>query len=94
MKAIFNNQIIAESDHTEVVEGNHYFPSEAVHKEYFKPTDLHTTCPWKGLASYYTVEVNGEKSDNAAWYYPEPKDAAKKIKDYVAFYTSKVKVVE
>jgi len=94
MKAIFNDQVIAESDQTEVVEGNHYFPPESINKEYIKSSDTHTTCPWKGKASYYSLEVDGETANDAAWYYPEPKDAAQQIKDHVAFYTNKVKVTE
>lgn len=94
MKAVFNNQVIAESDQTEVVEGNHYFPPESISKEYFKSSDTHTTCPWKGKASYYSLEVDGEAADDVAWYYPEPKDAAQQIKDHVAFYTNKVEVKE
>ena len=86
MKAIWKNQVIAESNDTVVVEGNHYFPLESVKKDFLQPSDTHTTCPWKGLASYYTLEVNGEKNKDAAWYYPEPKDAAKEIKDRVAFW--------
>ncbi|GER88487.1 hypothetical protein KDW_26490 [Dictyobacter vulcani] len=85
-KASWNGVTLAESDHCVVVEGNQYFPPDAVHKEYFKESATHTTCPWKGLASYYTVEVNGETNKDAAWYYPEPKDAAKQIKDHVAFW--------
>ncbi len=87
-KAIWNGTVIAESDHVERVEGNLYFPPETVNMAYFKPTDRHTTCFWKGEASYYTIEVNGETNDNAAWYYPYPKEAAKNIKDHVAFYGS------
>lgn len=94
MKAIFNGLVIAESDHTEVVEGNHYFPPESVKKVYFKQSNTHTTCPWKGEALYYNVEVEGEQTNDAAWYYPDPKDAALHIKDHVAFYTDKVEVVE
>jgi uncharacterized protein (DUF427 family) len=86
MKALWNNQVIAESDQTIIIENNHYFPAESVKKEYFKPTDTHTTCPWKGLASYYTLEVNGEQNRDAAWYYPDPKPAAAEIKNYVAFW--------
>ncbi len=86
MKAIWNNQVIAESNDTVVVEGNHYFPLESVKKEFLHSSDTHTTCPWKGLASYYTLAVNGEKNKDAAWYYPKPKDAAKEIKDRVAFW--------
>ena len=86
MKAIWNNEVIAESDHTEMVENNHYFPKESVKKEFLKPSDTHTTCPWKGVASYYTLEVNGKENKDAAWYYTAPKDAAKEIKDHVAFW--------
>ncbi len=94
MKAIFNNQVIAESDQTEVVEGNQYFPPESVKKGFFKESDTHTSCPWKGKASYYSLEVDGEKAKDIAWYYPEPKSAANNIKGYVAFYTNKVKLEE
>lgn len=86
MKAIWNNEIIAESHDTEVVEGNHYFPADAIKKEFFKTSDTHSMCPWKGQASYYTIEVNGKTNADAAWYYPEPKEAAKQIKDRVAFW--------
>jgi len=86
MKAIWNNEVIAESDKTEVVENNHYFPQSAVKKEYLQPSDTHTTCPWKGLASYYTLSVNGKENKDAAWYYPNPKEAAKEIKDHIAFW--------
>jgi uncharacterized protein (DUF427 family) len=85
-KAIWNGVVIAESDHTEIVEGNHYFPADSIKSEYFEATNYHTTCPWKGLASYYTVTVEGQKNENAAWYYPTPKDAAANIKDHVAFW--------
>ena len=94
MKVIVNDQVIAESDQTQVVEGNHYFPPSAVKKEYLKETNTHTTCPWKGEASYYTIAVDGEELKDTAWYYPQPKDAAQNIKDHVAFYPNKVKVVE
>ncbi len=86
MKAIWNGVVLAESDHTIVVEGNHYFPPDAIRQEYFKSSATHTTCPWKGLASYYTVEVNGQSNRDAAWFYPNPKPAASQIKDYVAFW--------
>ncbi len=86
MKAIWNNTLIAESDATEVVENNHYFPADSIKKEYFKSSAKHTTCPWKGKASYYTLEVDGKKNEDAAWYYPEPKEAAKQIKGSVAFW--------
>lgn len=86
MKAIWNKEIIAESDDTIVVEGNHYFPADAVKKEFLKPSDTHTTCPWKGLASYYILRADGKTNEDAAWYYPKPKDAAKEIKDHIAFW--------
>jgi uncharacterized protein (DUF427 family) len=85
-KAIWNGAVLAESDRCEVVEGNQYFPSDAVRREYLKPSATHTTCPWKGVASYYDVVVNGETNRDAAWYYPEPKEAARNIKGYVAFW--------
>ena len=85
-KAMWNGVVLAESDNTEVVEGNQYFPPDSVKREYFKETSTHTTCPWKGLASYYTIEVDGKENKDAAWYYPQPKDAAKQIKDHVAFW--------
>jgi uncharacterized protein (DUF427 family) len=86
MKAVWKGTVLAESDATIVVEGNHYFPPESIHREYFNPSSTHTTCPGKGKASYYTIDVNGEVNRDAAWYYPEPKDAAKNIKNYVAFW--------
>jgi len=85
-KAIWNGVVLAESDQTEMVEGNHYFPPQTINREYFKESSYHTICPWKGAASYYTVEVNGQKNENAAWYYPNPKNAANNIKDHVAFW--------
>jgi len=85
-KAIWNGKVIAESSNTIVVEGNHYFPPDSIHKEYFKKSDMHSTCPWKGVASYFDVAVDGKENRNAAWYYPEPKDAAKNITGYVAFW--------
>jgi uncharacterized protein (DUF427 family) len=85
-KATWENTVLAESDRTVEIEGNQYFPPDAIKREFFRLTDQHTTCPWKGLASYYTIEVNGKSNPNAAWYYPEPKPAAKQIKDYVAFW--------
>ncbi|HEV2783645.1 MAG TPA: DUF427 domain-containing protein [Actinophytocola sp.] len=84
--ARWNGKVIAESDKTTIVEGNHYFPIESVHQEYLKPSETHTTCPWKGEASYYTLEVDGDRNEDAAWYYPEPKRAAAQIKDHVAFW--------
>ena len=86
MKATWNGSVIAESDDTVVVEGNQYFPAGSIKREHFRESDTHTTCPWKGEASYYDVVVNGETNKDAAWYYPEPKDAAKEIKDHVAFW--------
>lgn len=93
MKAIWNDQIIAESNDTIVVENNHYFPIESVKAEYLENTDTHTTCPWKGLASYYTLNVDGKKNQDAAWYYPQPKEAANHITNYVAFWKG-VKITE
>jgi len=86
MKAIWNGTTLAESDQTIVVEGNHYFPADSVKMEHLKASDTHTTCPWKGLASYYTVSVDGQENPDSAWYYPQPKDAAKEIANYVAFW--------
>lgn len=86
MKATWNGAVIAESDSTVVVEGNHYFPPEAIKKAYFQSSDNQTTCPWKGQASYYSVVVDGEENRDAAWYYPAPNDAASQIKDHVAFW--------
>ena len=85
-KAIWNGTVIAQSDRTEVVEGNHYFPPSAIDKQYFKESSTHTTCPWKGVASYYNVEVDGQVNKDAAWYYPTAKDKAKNIEGYVAFW--------
>ncbi|HEX5735331.1 MAG TPA: DUF427 domain-containing protein [Blastocatellia bacterium] len=86
MKAIWQDAILAESDDTVVVEGNHYFPADSINRTYFQPSDTHTTCPWKGEASYYDVVVDGQVNGDAAWYYPEPKEAAANIKDRVAFW--------
>jgi uncharacterized protein (DUF427 family) len=85
-KAVWNGAVLAESDKTQVVEGNHYFPPESIRREHFRETAHHTTCPWKGLASYYDVVVGEQVNSNAAWYYPEPKEAASAIKGYVAFW--------
>ena len=85
-KAIWNGMVLAESESVQIVEGNVYFPPDALKREYFHESDTHSTCPWKGLASYYHIEVNGEVNNDAAWYYPEPKDAARSIKDHVAFW--------
>jgi len=86
MKAIWNDAILAESDETVVIEGNHYFPPQSVKKEYFTQSDYHTTCPWKGEASYYNIVVDEEANNDSAWFYPDPKEAAKEIKNYVAFW--------
>ena len=86
MKAIWNGKVLAESNATVIVEGNHYFPPESIHQEYFQPSDKHTTCPWKGVASYYNVVVDGQVNKDAAWFYADPKPAAKQIKDRVAFW--------
>lgn len=86
MKAVWNGKVVAESDQTVVVEGNHYFPPSAIHTQYFKPSDRHTVCPWKGTASYYDVDVDGKVSEGGAWYYPDTKPAADNIRGYVAFW--------
>ena len=86
MKAIWNNQVIAESDDTVVVEGNHYFPRSSVRSEYLTGSQTHSVCPWKGTASYYTLTVDGKSNPDAAWYYPQPKDAAQEITDRLAFW--------
>lgn len=93
MKALWKDTVIAESDQTIVVEGNHYFPPDAIHSQYFLDSDTNTVCPWKGTASYYTVSIDGDKNVDAAWYYPEPKSAASEIKDHVAFWRG-VQVVD
>lgn len=86
VEAIYNGKVIARSDSTRVVEGNHYFPREALVDEYFEPSGTHTVCGWKGTASYYTVVVDGKRNEDAAWYYPDPKTAAAEIADHVAFW--------
>jgi len=86
MKAIWNNTVIAESDTTVSLEGNEYFPVNSVNTEYIKTSNHHTTCPWKGVASYYDVVVDGEVNENAAWYYPAPSTMAEEIKDHIAFW--------
>lgn len=85
-KAIWNGAVLAESEETVVVEGNHYFPPDSVNWEYLKPSDAHTRCHWKGIASYHHVEVEGRVNRDAAWYYPDPSAAASTIKDHVAFW--------
>jgi uncharacterized protein (DUF427 family) len=86
MKAIWNGEVIAESNETVVVEGNHYFPPSAIKTEHFQPSETHTVCGWKGTASYYNVVVNGQVNKDAAWFYPDTKEAANNIKGYVAFW--------
>lgn len=86
MRAVWRGTILAESNETVVVEGNHYFPPESIHKEYFQESSFHTTCSWKGEASYFHVVVDGETHQDAAWFYPEPREAARRIKGYVAFW--------
>lgn len=85
-RATWNGAVLAESDRFEEVEGNVYFPPETIRREYFRESPTHTVCPWKGTASYYSVTVDGETNGDAAWYYPEPKDAAASIRDHVAFW--------
>lgn len=85
-KAIWNGAVLAESDRCEVVEGNYYFPPESINRQYFKESDKHTTCPWKGVASYYDIVVEGQVNKDAAWYYPATKEAAQNIKGYTAFW--------
>jgi uncharacterized protein (DUF427 family) len=86
MKATWNGVTLAESDATVIVEGNHYFPAESIDREHVAPSATHSTCPWKGEASYYDVVVDGAVNHDAAWFYPEPKDAAAEIRDRVAFW--------
>ncbi|MEC4985327.1 MAG: DUF427 domain-containing protein [Oscillatoria sp. PMC 1068.18] len=85
-KAIWNNAVLAESDNCEVVESNYYFPPDSINQEYFQASNTQTTCPWKGVASYYTIQVDGKENKDAAWYYPEAKEKAKNIEGYVAFW--------
>ena len=86
MRATWNGTVLAESDDTVVVEGNHYFPAASLRQDLVVPSSTTTVCPWKGTASYYSVEVDGKTNEDAAWYYPAPKDAAAEIKDRVAFW--------
>jgi uncharacterized protein (DUF427 family) len=86
MQATWNHTVIADSNETIVIENNHYFPPAAVKKEFFKLSYTHSICPWKGEASYFDIEVDGKLNRDAAWFYPQPKDAAKEIKDYIAFW--------
>jgi uncharacterized protein (DUF427 family) len=85
-KAVWNGAVLAESDDTVVVEGNHYFPSDSINRDHFRDSDSHTVCYWKGTASYYDVVVDGETNRGAAWYYPDPSPAASKIKGRIAFW--------
>jgi uncharacterized protein (DUF427 family) len=85
-RATWQGAVLAESDETVIVEGNHYFPPQSVKREFFTTSETHTTCPWKGEASYYSVAVDGETNPDAAWTYPEPYAAAEPIRDYVAFW--------
>lgn len=85
-RAMWNGAVLAESDRCLVVEGNQYFPPDAIKREYLRPSDTHTVCGWKGTASYYDVVVDGQVNTDAAWYYPAPKDAAAQIAGYVAFW--------
>ncbi len=86
MKAMWKGSVIAESDSTIQLEGNHYFPEAAVKREHLRASDTHTTCPWKGIASYYHVVVGDQRNDDAAWYYPDPSEKAKRIKGHIAFW--------
>lgn len=92
-KALWNGKVIAESDQTIIIEGNPYFPPESVNMEYIRESGYQSTCPWKGKANYYNIVIDGAVNQNGAWYYPEPKTAAKDIKGYVAFWNG-VKVVD
>jgi uncharacterized protein (DUF427 family) len=94
MKATVGDAVLAESDAPVEVEGNQYFPPESVNEEHLESSDHRTTCPWKGEAAYYDVVVGDERHENAAWYYPDPSDAASEIEDHVAFYTTQVEVTQ
>ncbi len=85
-KAMWNGAVLAESDNYETVEGNVYFPPDTINKKYFKDSETHSTCFWKGKASYYSIEVEGKENKDAAWYYPEPKSKAENIKNHIAFW--------
>jgi uncharacterized protein (DUF427 family) len=85
-RAVWNGTVIAESPQSEIVEGNHYFPPDSVHREFLRPSEKHSVCGWKGTASYYDVVADGEVNKDAAWYYPEIKPAAKQIEGHVAFW--------
>ncbi|MEZ5219273.1 MAG: DUF427 domain-containing protein [Ilumatobacteraceae bacterium] len=85
-RAVWNGEVLAESDDTVIVEGNHYFPAASVRPDVIRPSSTTTVCPWKGTASYYTIVAGGKENPDAAWYYPTPKDAAAEIRDRVAFW--------
>jgi uncharacterized protein (DUF427 family) len=85
-RAIWEGAVLAESDQTIVIEGNHYFPPDSIHRQFFRPSEHTTHCGWKGTANYYDVEVNGKRNPNAAWYYAQPLEAARQIAGYVAFW--------
>ncbi len=93
MKAIWNGKIIAESNETRLIEGNHYFPADSLKNEHFEKTDLTSVCPWKGTANYYSVKVDGKTNENAAWYYPSASEMAKAIEGRIAFWRG-VEVVD
>jgi uncharacterized protein (DUF427 family) len=93
VQAVWNGAVLAESDSTVVIEGNHYFEPESIDSRYFTPSERQTVCPWKGIASYYTIEVDGQRNEAAAWYYPDPSPLAAEIKDRVAFWHG-VRIVE
>lgn len=93
VQAVFNGTVIAESEETEVLEGNHYFPTDSMREEFLTTTRMKTLCPWKGVASYYTVTVDDARAANVAWQYPRPSPLARRIKRYVAFYPQ-VRVAE
>ncbi|MEQ8550591.1 MAG: DUF427 domain-containing protein [Cyclobacteriaceae bacterium] len=86
MKAYWNDELIAESKETVIIEGNHYFPESAIKRGFFKESKKHTVCPWKGTANYYTISVNGKENTDAAWYYPNANELAKNIEGHVAFW--------
>ena len=95
IKAIYKGVVIAESNDTVVVEGNHYFPLNSINADYLEKSNFTTTCPWKGIANYYNLNFNGEKLNDMIWYYPKPGDAAKEIKDRIAFYQKgELKIIE
>jgi uncharacterized protein (DUF427 family) len=92
-QAKWQGALLADSNDTIVIEGNHYFPPDSVNRQYFQDSNTNTTCSWKGEASYYTIKVGDQVNPNAAWYYPHPKEAAKEIRDYVAFWNG-VDIIE